>query len=236
MHRILYEILPKKLRILSTCKRFSIHRHAWSMHGGDLVVTHEHVNKYRIAGNFCWCKFSRKYVCTLFSRNESVTLWPHPYQIWPRPIARIPRKLKDKANQDCATMVYFSFCGEAFAITKVSRLHDGAGEKLACWTEGFGTADLKLDNFGAFLTGLLVFCLHSRLSLFCSNHLLGRHYFRARQTVENHTGTNSYGIMMSSIPSWFIFSWFIFSRKQVCPRKLRKFNFPLYSMQIDNSF
>ena len=74
MHRILYEILPKKLRILSTCKRFSIHRHAWSMHGGDLVVTHEHVNKYRIAGNFCWCKFSRKYVCTLFSRNESVTL------------------------------------------------------------------------------------------------------------------------------------------------------------------
>ena len=36
-------------------------------------------------------------------------------------------------------------------------------------------------------------------SLFCSNHLLGRHY-RGRQTVENHlihTGTNSYRIMTS---------------------------------------
>ena len=49
--------------------------------------------------------------------------------------------------------------------------------------------------FGASLTGSLVFCIHSsRLSLFCSNHLQGRHYFRSRQTVENHpihTGTNS---------------------------------------------
>ena len=62
-------------------------------------------------------------------------------------------------------------------------------------------------------------------SLFCSNHLLGRHY-RGRQTVENHlihTGTNSYRIMTSSILSWFIFSRFIFSRKQVCWQKSRKF-------------
>ena len=148
--------------------------------------------------------------------------------------------LNDEAKQACATTAYFSFLCGGFEITKISWLHAGAGENLACWTEGFNIADLELDNFGASLTGLLVFCIHSSsLSLFCSDHLQGRHYFCGRQTVENHpihTGTNSYHIMMSSIPSWFIFSRFIFSREQVCPRKSRTFapseNFPLYGITL----
>ena len=91
--------------------------------------------------------------------------------------------------------------------------------------------------------GSLVFCIHSsRLSLFCSNHLQGRHYFCGRQTVENHlvhTSTNLYRhhIMTSSIPSWFIFSWFIFSRMQVCPqnhKNLHPMKFPAiwYYLQL----
>ena len=49
------------------------------------------------------------------------------------------------------------FCMKALAITKVSSLHAGADEKLACQTEGFSTADLELDNCtcGASLTSLL---------------------------------------------------------------------------------
>ena len=88
--------------------------------------------------------------------------------------------------------------------------------------------------------GFIGICIHSsRLSLFCNDHLQGGYYFCGRETIENHlihmgTGTNSYHIMTSSIPSWFIFLGFIFLRKQVCPRKSRKFppseNFPLYGI------
>ena len=67
-----------------------------------------------------------------------------------------------------------------------------------------------------------------RLILLYSNHLEGR------QTVENHhvhIGTRRTHVMTSSIS---IFSRFLFSRKQVCPRKSRKFapskNFPLYGI------
>ena len=91
--------------------------------------------------------------------------------------------------------------------------------------------------------GSLVFCIHSsRLSLFCNNHLQGRHYFCGRQTVENHlvhTSTNLYRhhLMTSSIPSWFIFSWFIFLRMQVCPqnhKNLHPVKFPAirYYLQL----
>ena len=73
----------------------------------------------------------------------------------------------------------------------------------------------------------------SRPSLFCSNHLQGRHmhYLRGRQTVKNHLvhmGTNSYWHHQS------IFVHFLFSQKQVCLRKSRKFapseNFSLYGI------
>ena len=33
------------------------------------------------------------------------------------------------------------------------------GMKLACRTEGFSTADLNFDNFGASLTGSLAICI-----------------------------------------------------------------------------
>ena len=49
---------------------------------------------------------------------------PHMHAVYQRP--------NDEAKQDCATTAYSSFCVEAFAITKVSRLHASAGEKLAC--------------------------------------------------------------------------------------------------------
>ena len=93
--------------------------------------------------------------------------------------------LNDKAKQTCATTTYSSFRVEAFVIMKVARLHASVGKKLACWAEGFSTADLKLDNFGTSLTGSLVFYIHSsRLNLFCSGHLQDRHYFCGRRTVE----------------------------------------------------
>ena len=44
--KILYEISLKWLRTLSTCKRFSCYSHAWSMLGGDLVVSLMSMNKY----------------------------------------------------------------------------------------------------------------------------------------------------------------------------------------------
>ena len=53
-------------------------------------------------------------------------------------------------------------------LRKVSKLHASAGEKLACRTEGFSTADLELDNFQASFTSLLRVCT---LSWFCSDHL-----------------------------------------------------------------
>ena len=64
-------------------------------------------------------------------------------------------------------------------LHKVSKLHASAGEKLACRTEGFSTADLELDNFRASLTSLLRVCILSR---FCSDHLQGGHlgsFFRS---------------------------------------------------------
>ena len=97
------------------------------------------------------------------------------------PYARVPKKWHWMTKWSKFVQQWLTL---PFAITKVSRLHAGTGENLACWTEGFSTGDLKLDNFGAFFTGSLVFCTHSsRLSLFCSDQLQGRHYFCGRPTV-----------------------------------------------------
>ena len=199
--------------------------------------------KYLTARNFRRYKFLRKCVRTLqmkfsqflFSQTKVWCSDHTPTGWWPHPICTCTEEmtLNDEAKkQACATTAYSSFCVEAFAITKVSILHAGAGEKLASWTEGFSTADIEVDNFGASLTGSLAFCIHSsRLSLFCSNHLQGRHYFHGRQTVENHldhTSTNSYHIMTSSIHHLgSIFLRFILSQKQVC-RSVRenRENFP----------
>ena len=46
-------------------------------------------------------------------------------------------------------------CVETFEIKKVSRLPPWARNCMACRTEGFSTADLGFDNFGASLMGLL---------------------------------------------------------------------------------
>ena len=102
---------------------------------------------------------------------------------------------------------------------------------------GFGTAVLKSTTSECLLRVRWYFvCIVAGLVCFAAT-IYTKHYFCGKQTVENHlihTGTNSYHIMTSSIPSWFIFSQFIFSRKQVCLRKSQKFspseNFPLYGI------
>ena len=53
------------------------------------------------------------------------------------------------------------------------------GKKLACWTEGFRTADFHFQQLWSVSYGLLAFCV-CRLILFYSMHLEGR------QTVESH--------------------------------------------------
>ena len=71
------------------------------------VLQQHYSTIYRIAGNFRWCKFSRKCVRTLqkkfsrflFSRNESVMLWPHPYRWWPRPICTCTKDQTTKRSK-----------------------------------------------------------------------------------------------------------------------------------------
>ena len=55
-----------------------------------------------------------------------------PLQMIATPHMHVYQRPNDEAKQACATTAYSSFCVEAFAITKVSRLHAGAGEKLGC--------------------------------------------------------------------------------------------------------
>ena len=107
------------------------------------------------------------------------------------------------------------FCVKALAITKVSNLHAGAGKKTGlsnrriqhCWSR---TQQLWSVSYVS-VTGSFVVGIHSsRVSLFCSDHLQGRHYFRGRGREPSRSIT-------SSIPSWFIFSRFIFhGSRSVC--------------------
>jgi len=96
---------------------------------------------------------------------------------------------------------------------------------------------------------LLVFCIHCSLSLFCSDHLQGRHYLcgrqtylRGRQTIENHlvhTGTNSYRrityIMTSSTPPCSFFRGLYFRgsrsvRENLHPVKISRYTVLLLRM------
>ena len=211
---------------------------------------------YRIAGNFRWCKFSRKSVQTLQKKFFAVFIFADvrhsghtPISWWPCPICgtalndvasypgswggwREPgcEAMNDEVKkQACATTAWSSFCVDAFEITKVSRLLLRARNRRV----GFSTADLNFDNFRA-SHGFVGILYSSRLILLYSNHLEGR------QTVENHLvhiGTNSYRhthVTTSSISILVFFLRFLFSRNQVCPRKSQKFalseNFPLYSI------
>ena len=137
---------------------------------------------YRIAGNFCCCKFSRKSVQTLqkkllrflFSQMRDTLATPLPVDGHASYASQ--RTLNDKAKkQACATTAQSSFCVEAFAITKVSRLQ----QRVRNQRIGFSTADLDFDNFRA-SHGFIGILYSSRLPFLYSDHLEGR------QTVENH--------------------------------------------------
>ena len=77
------------------------------------------------------------------------------------PHMHVYQRPNDEAKQDCATMAYSSFCVEAFAIMKVSRLHAGAGKKTGllnrriqhCWSR---TQQLRSHQFhpGSFFRSL----------------------------------------------------------------------------------
>ena len=115
-----------------------------------------------------------------------MVLWsPTPNRWWPHPIAHVPKKWHTERWSEASLWtngLLFLLCG---------CLHNEESIKTAC-QHGQETgllnrriqhADLELDNFGASLTGLLLFCIHysSRLSLFCSNLWQDRHYFCGRQ-------------------------------------------------------
>ena len=185
---------------------------------------------YHIAGNFRWCKFSRKSVQTqIFAVFIFADVGPSghtPTSWWPRPICETA--LNDEAKkQACATTAWSSFCVEAFEITKVSRQPPRAGNRRVgfSWSRPF-------NNFGT-SHGFVGILDSSRLILLYSNHLEGR------QTVQNHlVHIGARNDVINFHLSAFFFAVFIFARKQACPRKSRKFapseNFPLYgSMYID---
>ena len=114
-------------------------------------------------------KFSRKSVQTLQKKfSRFLFLWMWDALATPLPVDghasyASQRTLNDKAKkQACATMAQSSFCVEAFAITKVSRLQQWARNQRI----GFSTADLDFNNFGASLKDSLVFCIVSGFLFF----------------------------------------------------------------------
>ena len=144
----------------------------------NTIMTRE---TYRIAGNFRWCKFSRKRVQTLqkkfsrflFSRMRDTLATPLPVMATPH-----MRNGTERRNEEaslCNNGLIFLLCGGFFEITKVSRLPPRARNRRV----GFSTADLDFDNFGV-SHGFVGILYSSRLILLYSNHLEGR------QTVENH--------------------------------------------------
>ena len=133
-------------------------------------------------------------------------------------------------------MAYSSFCVEALAITKVSRLHASVDEKLACWTEGFSTADLNSDNFRVSLTGLLAFCIHSSWVCFPATIYRADIIFaadcREPSSSQGYQFISTHCIMTSSFHLSSFFHGLYFRRSRSVCENRRKFapskNFPLY--------
>ena len=164
--------------------------------------------------------------CPEWASDHTPTRW------WPRPICTCTEKWHWATKRSKLSLL-FVLCGGLHSYKGIkTACHGSVDEKLPCWIEGFSTADLGFGNFGASLTGSLVFCIHnSRLSLFCSNHLQGRDYFHGRQTEENHlvhTGTiSTYHIMTSSIHLGSFFRSLYFRGSKSVHKNCK--NFPLHA-------
>jgi len=162
------------------------------------------------------------------ARNEPLTT-PLPDDGY-APYARVPKKWHWAMKWSKLSLL-FVLCGGLHSYKGI-KTACRRGRKIALLNRRVQHCWSRLHNFGASLTGSLVFCIHSsRLSLFCSNHLQGRDYFHGRQTEENHlvhTGTiSTYHIMTSSIHLGSFFrSLYFRGSRSVCENRE---NFPLHA-------
>ena len=109
---------------------------------------------------FCRCKISRKCVQTLqkflrylFSRNKCVHSDHTPTSWWPHPTCE-PKKQHWRTKQRSKLVKQVQSL-----ISRGLRNCESIGTTAVVrnWLVGFSTADLDFDNFGASLTGSLVF-------------------------------------------------------------------------------
>ena len=101
---------------------------------------------------------SEEIFAVLFSRNECMMLWPHPYQLMATPdMWTKETTLNNKVKKFVQQQPSLPFVWRPSQLRSIRTT--AMGEKLACWAEGFSTTDLDLDNFGVSLTCLLAFCI-----------------------------------------------------------------------------
>ena len=125
----------------------------------------------------------------------------------------------------CNNSVVFLLCGDFCVYISIKTAT--AGEKLACWTEGFSTTDLNFDldfdNFRVSLLGSFRILLVAGWILLYNDHL------------ENHlvhTGTSSYQCahMMRSSNSTLVH----FFRRRTVRKNYEKLH-PVYIFAIGNN-
>ena len=150
---------------------------------------------YRIAENFCWCKFSWKCVRTLqknflhflFLWNESTTLWPHPYQMMATPHSTYPKKWHRTTKQS-KLVQQWPILPFAWRPSRLWKYQDCMPVRARNWLVERKDSALLISNSTTLERFLpvrwyFVYMRSSRLSLFCSDPLQGRLYFRGRQTA-----------------------------------------------------
>ena len=133
------------------------------MNGHLLLLGTIYLWPHKLAGNFYWCKISWKCVQTLqkkFSQSYfcRTNAWcsDHISTSWWPCSTFEPKKqhwMTKWRNQLVQQRPSVSFVWRPSQLCKYQDCPT-LGEKLACWTDGFSTADLDFDNFEAFLTGL----------------------------------------------------------------------------------
>ena len=113
---------------------------------------------YRIAGYFHWLQNFRENAFRVSRKNflgfyfRGMNAWWSDHTLtswWPRPTCKVKERhwmISKLVQQRPGLSLCVGLCNYESRTAAV-------GEKLACWTKGFSTADLVFDNFGASHTG-----------------------------------------------------------------------------------